>query len=256
MSNYLISNRWMLFANSLIFLFLLNFLPMKGQFESKYSMSLGINTTAIIGDNPASKKMFDRESDVFGGGFLGAQLGVSFRVFTSLDEDENFILPIGIDYNFYRGVERYPISKFISVKRHHKTDIPTFVAGLNYNFIRWPLASAKGYIGIEARGALISQGRIDDTEEYFLFDSTYTRAADTKEAAFRLGCAIRLGIEGQLHKKFFVNFSGAVGVVNLIGRDDSRGELLTPFRKVPFYEEGKESLVFIFQYAFTIQYKL
>ncbi len=231
-------------------------LTAEAQFKTKYSVSLGINTITIMGNNAAVKPMFERGSDVFGGSFNGPQTGLSIRFFMTLDEDEDFVMPIGLDYNFYRGLERYPISKFISIKRRHEVDIPVIAAGLNYNFWRWPLAKAKAYVGMEIRGAFVSQGSLEDTEEYFQLDSTYTTTINTKDAAFRLGGALRLGIEGIVYERLYVNFSGAVGVMNLIGRDDERGELLTPFKELPLYNETEEQLLAWFQYAFTLQYRL
>lgn len=228
----------------------------QAQFQTKYSVSFGVNTLSILGDNPAVKPMYSSESSDFGAGFNAPQTGFSLRFFMTVDEDERFVVPFGMDYNFFRGAERYPIAKFISVHRKNEIDIPTVVAGLHYNLVRWPLANAKAYIGIEARGTFLPEGRIEDKIHYYFLDSTVTISENTKSSTFRLGGALRLGVEGQLHKRLFVNFNGAIGIMNLVGLDDERGELLTPFKKMPYYLETKESFVYLFQYQFSLLYKL
>ena len=229
------------------------------QFETKYSLQLGMTTLHILGDNPATKPMIERDTTgnaVFGGSFDGGQPGFSLRLLMALDTSNIISIPIGIDFTLFEALERYPVARYVSVKYKHTVFNPTFVVGLNYALVRYPISKSKIYAGLEARGSLITSSRLESRLDFLALDSTYTKVLEIKNSAFRLGAAVRLGIEGQVAKDWDVNMSCAIGVMNLIGRDNSRGELLTPLRKTPYTEETKESYVYNFLFSMSIMYRL
>jgi hypothetical protein len=64
----------------------------------------------------------------------------------------------------------------------------------------------------------------------------YSLDTTLKPSVFRLGGAVRVGVQGILSEPLRINISAAYGVYNLVGRDlrstgaDRRGQLLTPTR--------------------------
>ena len=74
----------------------------------------------------------------------------------------------------------------------------------------------------------------------------------TKPSTFRLGGALKLGIVGEIFDPWYLNTSIGIGVVNFVGKEDSRGELLTPSRRY----ENIESPLNLLLFTLLIQYRL
>ncbi len=217
-------------------------------------LSAGISTIEILGDSPNSKTIVNRDTNVVtvGGSFNGTQPGFGFRAQASLDENNIYSIPFGFDYYFFEGLERIPAPGSYTAKWRHTADIMTFTAGFNYAFVKFPLANVRGYASFELRGSYIMQGEIVQTTINSQTDSVSVNEYVTKESAFRLGGAIYIGFMGDIEDPLYINFYTGLGIMNLIGRDDNRGELLTPIN----YYENKESLVYNLHFSLQIQYRL
>lgn len=241
----------------LIFVLMLN-LPILAQtgfidFRS-VSILFGLSTSRIIGDNPGAKPMVERDSTkpaVNGGSFDGFQPGIVLKLNFKIDKQGNFEIPIGFEYNFLRAAERIPISKYTTASLNHSVDIPAISIGFNYHFLKFPLANVKAYIGLETRLNFIQSGIWRREIRYGYLDTTDILERKTKVPATRLGGVLHLGIEGEISEPVFINTTFGIGAMNLIGRDNSRGELLTFSR----YNEIEESIVFNYYFSLMIQYR-
>lgn len=220
----------------------------------RISISGGVSTIEILGDSPNSKTIVNRDTSVatVGGSFNGTQPGLSFKLNVSLDENNIFSIPLGIDYYFFEGLERIPAPGNYTSKWRHTIDIFTFTAGFNYAFVKFPLANVRGYTALELRGSYISQGEIVQTTIESLTDSVTVEAHRTKNGAFRLGGALYIGFMGDIVDPLYINAYIGLGIMNLVGRDNKRGELLTPFT----YFETEESLIYNLHFSLLIQYRL
>lgn len=89
--------------------------------------------------------------------------------------------------------------------------------------------------------------------DYLLLDTLdVTYNIINKKSTTRMGGVIKLGIDGELWDPWYVNISIGLGVMNLFGRKDARGELLTPIR----LNEYKENYVYNLLFSMLIQYRL
>ncbi len=219
------------------------------------SVTSGISTISILGDNPGAKSIIERDTTkepIYGGSFKTPQACFSFQVNVGLDDENKFIVPLGFEYVYFNALERIPAATQLTVYLRHSISVPTFYTGFLYQFMKFPLANVKAYAGIEARASFVQEGVFYRRFYYHALDSSFIYESKTKDAATRLGAVVRLGFQGEVVDPWFVNFSAAYGIMNLIGRDDKRGELLTPLTNF----ETKESMVFNLHFALLIQYRL
>jgi hypothetical protein len=240
----------MIFGNSIFTLDLNAQLMTNAPFNSTFQVGVGIITTQILGDNPATLPMIssaDVANAVTGGSFTMSQPGIQLRF--TLPLDNNIRIPFSIDYTFFRGKERMNYNRNIVDYFSHSLDVIGINTGIQYAFLSIPIVRAKIYTGIEARLSKIRKVDIEWYRDYLNFpDEIYKY--DTKPEAWRLGGSLILGAEGRLIDRWFINFGGSLMVTNFIGRDDSRGELLTPITMF----ESKESFVSNLQIFILIQY--
>ncbi|MFP4527420.1 MAG: hypothetical protein ACLFQX_02645 [Candidatus Kapaibacterium sp.] len=225
------------------------------QFTSKTYISGGLSTLAMPGETPNTLPMVQRDTtkeQITGGSFNGSQPGIGLQFLFVLDKEENFRIPLGFDYNFFRAAERIPISAFYEARLKHRVDVAGINLGLHYAFLKFPLAQAKIYGGIEARATYVFNGEFQKIQNYKLDDLMDEDVTiPTKPDVWRFGGQARLGIEGEIFDPVYINTSVAFGVINLIGRDDQRGELFTILSQY----ENEESLVSVINFSFLIQYK-
>lgn len=223
-------------------------------------VSGGLVTTKILGDNPAAKPIIERDTSkpfIIGGSYDVPQNGIFLNFDIAIDENEDLIIPFGIEYNFFRASERIPVTKFVTYVYSNDVDILTPYTGFKYKFFKFPVANAKAYA--EARFTVNFVGSSD----FSLHERRYQQSDTTlyfpeKEAVTRLGGRIKIGFEGELLSPVFVDSGISWGFINLLGRDETdpeeggRGELLTPLTR---FETG-ESLVQTLNIYFSIKYKL
>lgn len=224
------------------------------QTESKIKYAIGLSTTQIMGNNRGAKAFASTDPDLdaeYGGSFGDAQPGIEFRVTIPLDEEANFRLPFGFDYQFFGAKERLPLSEVVEQRFRHALNIASPYLGIHYVFVRFPLAESKLYAGLEARASYIHDILISletrysnnpDLDEYL--------EAPTKDESWRFGGMFRIGAEGTIIDNYQVNLSAGFSIMNLIGADDERGELLTPLKTF----DVEESLVSNFHVSLLIQY--
>lgn len=241
---------------TLIAILLLTVSISEAQFPSGLKIATGLTTTSLLGDNPAKLPMVpmtDEEDAVTGGALTHAQPGFEFRLIMPVDNEQTYYVPLSFEYAFFTGRERINTSQFIVDIWTHSLDVISLSTGLNMNFYKMDFANAQIYAGIEGRVSFI--GNIDtraerDYLENLLEDETWI--VPPKENATRIGGTLRLGVEGKLRDVFHVNAGFAFSAMNLIGKDNERGELFTPIKVL----EVKESTVTTFQVFILLQFNI
>ena len=230
--------------------------PAMSQFKN-VAVGIGIQTTSILIDNPANWPILERDTGVkhdVGGGFKGSQLGYSIRADIPVDTGNRFTIPVGFDYTIFEAKQRVPIMPQTTLFMRHTINVPTIILGLNYKLFKFPIANVWGFVGIETRSSFILPENFYVEMEYRAYDSVYVNNSKAKSNAFRFGGDFKFGFEGEISKPWFVNVNAGFGAMNLFGRDDARGELLTPIGP-PLTQETSESVVWNFHFGLLLQYR-
>ena len=140
-----------------------------------------------------------------------------------------------------------------AINYHNKTKLITPYLGAYYRIFRLPLANTNIYFGPELRFNFIRDANIR-SEIQNIRDKNKTVYLDSsfKDNTFRLGTALKIGAEGELNKEIGINFSIALNIVNVIGRENSYGELLTS----GLVRERTEINLYSFIYNISLFYRL
>ncbi|MFH1051322.1 MAG: hypothetical protein V1779_10400 [bacterium] len=226
---------------------------------SGFKVSAGLSTIEILGNNIARYPLIwdTPKGKIYGGSFDQSQNGFRLESIFALDTNEIFEIPVGVEYNFYSGREKLPLSDSSDIKFKHDVGVATFTLGMFYNFyeIRPFQLRARFYSGIDTRTSFVFQGRYESSINYSI-DKPDVIAYNTKEFAVRFGAALMLGMTGDINEDVSVDFRGGLGILNLLGQDDERGELLTPRKKTGDYEEAGESIIYNFHFSMLIQFRI
>ncbi|MCE5304324.1 hypothetical protein LLG34_01285 [bacterium] len=224
------------------------------QFLKNTSFALGLSTSQILGNNPAGKPIVstgDADPAVIGGGFFGAQPGIDFRVTIPIDKELRWRIPIGLDYQFFSAKERIPTGKNLEVRlRHSLTNVSPYV-GVSYVLQNLEMIKAKTYASLEARASFINNINYEREHDYLNSNDLDTTLHEiTKSNATRYGGLMRVGVESYLFYPIQINASVGLSVMNLLGRDNARHELLTPTN----FMEVQESFIWNLNFSIMFQY--
>jgi hypothetical protein len=222
---------------------------------SRFSVALGLSTLWILGNNPNSTPIYNRDTTakyLYGGGFNGSQPGIMLQCTYTIDDDSRFVIPFGVDYTFFSTGERVPQPNNVLYWFTNSSNVTTPFIGLNYFFWKIPNINVRTYLGVEFRASLIPQGTY--TWEYQdkpnHIDSTTT--IKTKNQIQRYGGDFKLGVEGVLIHPFYLNTSIGIGAINVLGRDNNHGELFTPIKDL---DMNTETLTYNLYFTLLLQYK-
>lgn len=185
--------------------------------------------------------------------YKGQFPGLGIRGMWIFDEERNLRANFGLDYHFYSSRTR-ELSGGLIVYKSNTHYIPAITGGFEYAFLTLPLAQAKVYAGIDVRGTFVVANTYKEEYEYVIDPRQNSTVTLSKEGAFRLGGGGRLGIEGEIFDPWYVNLSVGWSFMNAVGRDDARGELLTPYFD-PKYENKETRVYNIFANLF-VQYRI
>jgi hypothetical protein len=230
------------------------------QIGSKINIGAGIVTTNIISNNratlPIGPTAIEGEAYI-GGSFKNSQPGIQLKGTYLMDNNPDLRFTTTIDYMFFSGRERYGYPPNVVIFYKHDVDIASFSTGFEYVWANLDFANAKLYAGLDIQMNWIQVDLIRDSyfSEHVKFLDKYEPDwifEYSKGEAFRFGGNVRVGVEGKLRNNVHVNAGFAVGVMNLLGRDDSRGELLTPMKVF----ESKENILPVFQVFILVQYNI
>jgi len=226
----------------------------------KIKVSGGLVTLKILGDNPATKPIVERDTSkpfIIGGSFNVPQNGLFLNFDVSLDEDDDFVIPIGFEYYMFRSAERVPITSYVTFLYKNSVDMPSIYTGFKWKFFKFPVANAKAYIEAKASANFVGSSDFTVTQRRDNMSDT-TLVFPSKDAATRLGGSLKLGFEGEVLDPVYVDTGVSIGVINFLGRDDvhpddgGRGELLTPLTNF----ESAEGLIQTFNIFLSIKYRL
>lgn len=215
----------------------------------------GFKTTNILWNNPGKELMGPQveegEDFVRGGSFDVAQPGLELRADVKIDDKMR--IPFSIDINFFSAKELIPINEFIIGRLMHEMNFIGFSTGLHYDIKKFRLLDTRIYGGLEVRTSILNNIKY---KNFIIFkelpELNEYNNLPTKETAVRLGPVAKLGVDAKFNQYMNFNISFAYSIVNLIGRDDSRGELFTVEKQ---FENG-ESLVHTFQLSLMLQYNI
>lgn len=208
-------------------------------------LEVGYIGTFLYGaNNSATNQIFSSRNpgttrdtaDVTGSSMLGSQNGISARFNIEFGEKNQLILPLGIEYTAFRGGQQLNVDSGARGAGTVRIDMFTVVAGIQHRLWNLPFAQAFLYGGMEARASFLSGTQFEFKVTNRDGTSNPNSSIDTltKESTFRMGGAIRVGVQGVIQDPIRINVSYAIGFMNLFGRDmrtsgrDRRGELLTP----------------------------
>lgn len=225
------------------------------QFLSNFAIGAGISTTKIMGDNPGAWQILNKDTSIYqlGGSFDGPQPGIDIRMTFDMDKRGSIRVPLGFEYTFYSAKERVPIARYLTAFLSNELNVSSIYTGIQYAFVEFPKARAKGYIGFDVRASFIHKATYRYQERYVLNpENDQDITLHIKEDTWRMGTIFRLGFEGDLYKKMQINVSAGPGMMNLVGRDDERRELLTPKKLF----ETQESVVWNFYFTLMLQYRI
>lgn len=229
----------------------------KEAFQDFY-IGIGLSGTAFFNDNPSWKPISytpDPNDFIVGGSFDGLESGIHLSVMTNLNESSSLLLPLSFEYDWLSSAEEmYP---FTGAKWQvkHSIDIQKIGTGLQWQFLTFPFKDVKGYMEADIKGIFINQQIFKREETLRHADGSVTVTKNSylpKQTAFRIGAEYKLGFRGQLANNLFINSFLGIELLNLIGRDAERGELLTPFPN----NESKEQYVPNLHFVLMIEYKL
>jgi hypothetical protein len=239
----------------LLFLFVILLFPVREAVaEVKFSVAAGLRTFMILGDNPNSSPIIQRDTNkpqFIGGGLTQVNSGVSIMGFAEFGEEGDFVVPFGFEYTELIARERIPISRRTTAYLKNTIITPSMLLGFNYKFYRFPFADVKAYAGIELNAFFFQSPDFYRKIEYKNLDSSVVYEGKTKTPATRMGGDIKIGFDGNIIGDLYINANIAFGAANLLFRDDSRGELLTPTA----IDETKESIVATMRFGLVLRYK-
>lgn len=255
MKRTMISLRAPFIALALVFIYSSAFSQFKG-----VRFAGGVSTVEILSNNLATKNFIHKEGDetFSGGSFDQSQPGFRLEALFAIDDEETFEIPVGLDYHFYMGREKDGAYDVTHILKKNDTDVLTWTLGLNYSFFKFnPINSvAKFYVSLDTRTAIVFQGHFEQDKFSADLKTHDILALDTKKSAVRLGGALSIGLNGRIYDPVYVDFKAGFGLMNLIGRNHVRGELLTPFKYTTNYTENHEGYLYNFHFSMLVQIEL
>lgn len=226
-------------------------------YDYDYSLGVAFTTSKILGENQAVKTM-SPINNVPGGSFNGAMPGIEIKGQYKLDETGDWRLVGGLNYTFYSARERIPRENVL-YRLTHEVNIFSPLVGINYTIFRFPSALSSVYAGVEARYNYIHNSEALFNEELKATGESTVINRFSKLNAGRFGGIVKLGLEGELSENYMINVSWGVDMLNALGRDNSRGNLLTPFKAedLRFVQDAEkvEELTYNFYFSLMIQYR-
>jgi hypothetical protein len=221
------------------------------------SFGVGLTGTNIFDNNINWKPIVSNDNNIkdarIGGSFDGVETGLLLFSSINLDANGTWILPLSFEYVWLNAHEVVPISNTIRGDINHTIDIQKLATGIHFNFLTFPFKDVKAYLGLEAKAAFINNQEYQSSYTDITTGKTEKKIKFIpKKSAVRFDGEVKLGIRGELTENFFINSSFGIDCLNLLGSDDSRGELLTPFGRY----ENEETLVPNYHFVLMIEYQL
>lgn len=229
---------------------------------STYYIGLGLAGSQFDRNSVSAKNITfssDPNDHVIGGSFDGIESSIRASITTNIDRESNFLLPISYEYQFLRAGEMLYYNLTPELQYYgtfkHQIDVHKLSIGGEWQFLATEFRDVKFYMGMDFKSYFI-------TAQDFIREDTKIVGNDDviiekfpykpKEDALRFGGEVKLGIRGHLLGNFYINAFVGYESWNAIGRDNNRGQLLTPFGRT----EVSENYVGAFHYFIGLEYKL
>lgn len=229
---------------------------------STYYIGLGLAGSQFDRNSVSAKNITfssDPNDHVIGGSFDGMESSIRASITTNIDRESNFLLPISYEYQFLRAGEMLYYNLTPELQYYgtfkHQIDVHKLSIGGEWQFLATEFRDVKFYMGMDLKSYFI-------TAQDFIREDTKIVGNDDviiekfpykpKEDALRFGGEVKLGIRGHLLGNFYINAFVGYESWNAIGRDNNRGQLLTPFSRT----EVSENYVGAFHYFIGLEYKL
>ncbi len=229
---------------------------------SVYYLGLGISGSAFPSSSSAWKNIsfsIDPNDHVIGGSFDGMESAVRASLTTNIDRKSRFLMPISYEYLFLRAGEvlYYNLTPELNYYGNflHRIDVQKFSIGLDWQFWQTPFKDVNIYLGVDFKGLYIFNQNFSREDVRIEGDNVVSKDKfpyNAKENALRFGTEGKFGFRGHIINKLYINAFVGYEYFNLIGRNDKRGQLLTPFART----ETKEDLINAWHYYLSIEYKL
>lgn len=216
------------------------------------SVEFGMLPSLVVWNDKITSPLGSSSQNYRGGGFFSFNNAFSFKTVFKPFANYHFSFPIGFEYIFYRAYHRVPISPFVTAYLTHSIDLPSINIGSRYSFFKLPFANVWTYGELNLSGNFVGSSKYSVKIDYQLLDSSSAKAVIGKTSVFRFGGSLRFGFLGEIDGPWNVNIYSGLNLLNLLGRQDSRGELLTPSNIF----EPKENPVYNFQLGLSIIYNL
>ena len=232
---------------------------------SEFYIGVGLSGTQFFKDTPSWNPItysLNPSQDVIGGSFDGLESGIHFSFVTNLTKSSELMLPFSFEYNWLSSGEILyptPVTEWLM---QHSIDVQKIGTGLQWQFYTFPFKDVKAYMETDIKMIFINNQKISKTAYETNSDGSKSSTVTSfvpKETAIRFGAEYKLGFRGQLTKNFFINSFLGIELMNILGRDNNRGELLTPFGSLtqnPKRFESKEQYVPNLDFVLMIEYKL
>ncbi|MGQ9819648.1 MAG: hypothetical protein ACUVQ1_06970 [Candidatus Kapaibacteriales bacterium] len=215
------------------------------------SIEFGMMPTLVVGNDKITSPLASSTQNYRGGGFFGFNNAFFLKAIFEPSLNSRFSFPVGVEYIFYRAYHRVPISRFVAAYLTHSIDLASVNIGTRYSFFKLPFANVLFFGELTFAGNFVGASNYSVRLDYELLDSSSLKTVVGKQSVFRLGGGIRFGFLGEIESPWYVNIFTGVNYVNLLGRNNSRGELLTPTNVF----EPIENPVYNFTLGFSIIYK-
>jgi hypothetical protein len=241
----------------------------EAQMKKKMTIEAGPISMKCLGDNASTRSLISQLENSkwqMGAGLRNNSLGFTANLNISIGEDDLFAVPIGVNIIGFRSIQ-YDGFLGGTTRFRYENSLTQLKAGLLYKPFKFVGGKVRVYLGMDLMMTMVGQGTEELTVDFYnreLSDSVAT--TDSKVGATRFGGALKLGFEADMIGRWGLNTYVSYGAMNILGRNDERGELLTPRSElysdkpgeddVLFVKETKENVVSALYVTLSISYRL
>lgn len=222
--------------------------------------SIGIEanfaTMKLIGNTMATKMQIFQITGSgqihSGGGLKFIQPGIELSTILYLDKQNLHRAVVGTELMSLISRERIPFAIGTWLFAKHEVILLDFYTGWHYAFWDMDWQDAKLYAGPELMFNFMLKNHFNGGTNYDNPEIEEQIITTDKDAEFRLGTRLRVGVEGRLHGNLYFNGNFSIGAYNLLLRNDATGELFN--MKNDF--EKKELIQGFYNINIGFRYKL
>ena len=222
-------------------------------------INVGFNTFRLIGDNPSVQPQFpysDGKISYSGGGLSYIEPGFDISATLFMDANNRHRVLAGVEYIGMNAKEVVSIFDYAYSYAYHSVDFIDGYIGYHFSFYKAPWQNVRLYSGLEM---MFNNIILNEMKEGLKAvpgmdkDSIVSERESIhfKPNTFRFGGRIRIGFEGKIKENLYIVTSGTLGIYNLLGRDDSTGELF----HIPNSFDKGEAFQPFFNFLISFQYR-